>query len=221
MANKIVNTISLIVVSLILLILIVNTDGYLQSFLIGVMIAIVLYGTYMTFTSYEYKGGDENTQKCLSNAYIKYTKSMDECDEKNCRGSDNYKECVASGRSMRRANGYINSSSNYADLDFSNRSNLTPNSNSNYHKPDANIYHNSAFPTKDKYGYAVMPSSDYGTMPDSKLGRRHLYETTDMSMDEPIVNPYISAPSKPYALLTSMQINEYETNKPLPSIPKK
>jgi hypothetical protein len=108
--------ISMVIVFVILIILIVNTNSYVQSFLIGIVLALALYwvlkisksvkGGSDYYTSYQKLGGD-GADKCLDDAKSTYEKSVDKCDEKNCEGVKSIpdkKACIEFGKKLRKAN---------------------------------------------------------------------------------------------------------------------
>ena len=61
----------------------------------------------------------------------------------------------------------------------------------------------------------------YGDIPNSKLGKTSLYDTTDMSLDDETL-PSIDINQKNSTnLKNSSDLDNYQSNKPLPAIPSK
>lgn len=238
--SKYVKITSLLVVTLIMIILIFNTNPYVQSFLTGIVLAILVYGSIYLYNhsgyfcknnQNSYTGAEENTDKCISDAYVKYTKLVDDCDQKTCKGSDNFKECVDFGKSMRQANGYISTGYTKTVNEYH-----KPAANE-YHKPDSeytrpavNEYQNASFPVGDEHGYAYMPSVESmsrntsGNSSNKSYGKVNLREinakkngyanikfpnNTGKSMYDSTDSP-----------LSVDKLTDYKTNKPLPAVPR-
>jgi len=235
--TKYVKITSIIIVCLIMIILIFNTNPYIQSFMTGIVLAMLVYGSIYVYTnSKKYTGAEENSNKCLSDAYVKYTKMMDDCDANTCKGSDNYKECVDFGKSMRKANGYMSTRS----FDSSN-DRVKPSTNEYtkpaaseyarqgvYKKSEESVYQNTEYPVGDEHGYAYMPSvesmskntstrSSYGDIPSGNLlsnnARKNGYANIKL--------PNNTGKSMYDSTDSSMLDDPEYVNKPLPSLPGK